>query len=317
MKRLLFPWICLLLILALNGCGVKPEESMALRIAVLPVLDTLPLYIAEAQGYFEEAGLAVEIVPVNSAPERDQLMQAGQIDGMLNELMSTILYNRDGVKVQSIRFARTATADYPVFRILSAPNSQITNVEQLRNIPVAISDGTIIEYTTDRLLEQAGFSGDEIASVSVPKIPDRMSLLMSGELQAANLPDPVASLAIRNGAHLVIDDTAYPEISYSVYTFSKVSLDDKPQAVRAFLAAVEKAVQDINADKTRWRGVLAEKQLIPEAILDSYVLPDYPTAGVPNETQYEDALSWLLDKGLIEQPTGYADHINSSFLPED
>ncbi len=242
-------------------------------------------------------------------------MQAGQIDGMLNELTSTILYNRDGVRVQAVRFARTATSDTPVFRILSAPGSGIETVEDLKNVPVAISDGTIIEYTTDRLLEQAGFSADEIASISVPKIPDRLSLLMGGEVQAANLPDPVASLAIQNGAHLVIDDTARPEISFSLYTFSVSSLEENPDAVKAFLQAVEKAVNDINADKTRWRDVLVEKQLIPEPILDSYVLPDYPSASVPDEAQFEDAQAWLMDKSLLDKASNYSDHITDEFLP--
>ncbi len=308
--------IILLLLVSLSACGVQKEGAQVLKIAVLPVLDTLPIYIAESQGYFEKAGIVVELVPVNSAPERDQLMQAGQIDGMLNELASTILYNRNGIKVQAVRFARTATNEYPVFRILSAPDSGIKNVEDLKKVPVAISDGTVIEYTTDRILEKAGFSEDEIASISVPKIPDRLSLLMGGEILAANLPDPVASLAIKNGANLVIDDTYRPEISFSVYTFSKKSLDEKPDAVRAFLSAVEKAVLDINTDKSRWHDILLEKQLIPEPILDTYVLPDYPVAGVPEKAQFDDTLDWLLDKGLLEQASEFEDNVNSAFLPK-
>ena len=315
MKNPFFRILIICLMASLTACGAPKGEPLVIKIAVLPVLDTLPIYIAESQGYFTEAGITVELIPVNSAPERDQLMQTGQIDGMLNELTSTILYNRDEIQVQVVRYARSATQDFPVFRILSAPDSGLLTIDDLKNVPIAISDGTIIEYTTDRLLEQAGFTDDEIASISVPKIPDRMALLMGGEIKAANLPDPVASLAIKNGANLVIDDTALPEVSFSVYTFSKEALNERPDAVKAFLVAVEKAVVDINTDKTRWRDVLVEKQLIPEPILDTYILPDYPVAGVPNEDQFIDALDWLTEKGLIEQPSNYEDHITASFLP--
>ncbi|MEM5776217.1 MAG: hypothetical protein AAGU05_14535, partial [Anaerolineaceae bacterium] len=83
-----------------------------------------------------------------------------------------------------------------------------------------------------------------------------------------------------------------------------------------FLTAVEKAVRDINADKTRWRDVLVEKKLIPEPILDTYSLPDYPTAAVPDESQFADALSWLIEKGLIEKTSNYADHITDAYLPD-
>ncbi len=308
-------YVILVLLFFLSSCS-QPQEPASLRIGVLPVLDTLPLYVAEAQGYFEEAGVNVELVAVNSAPERDQLMQTGQIDGMLNELVSTILYNRDGAQVKAIRFARVATSQYPLFRLLAAPGSGIETVNDVANVPIAISDGTVIEYTTDRLLEYAGILPEDVAKISVPKIPDRLALLMSGEVQVANLPDPVASLAIANGCTLVIDDTVLPEVSNSVYTFSVKALEDKPDAVKAFMEAVEKAVKDINADKTKWDNLLLERGLVPEAIIESYILPDYPEAGVPDDTQYQDALDWLLRKGLLEQSSDYNMHVDGSFFPE-
>ncbi|KAF0104841.1 MAG: NitT/TauT family transport system substrate-binding protein [Chloroflexi bacterium] len=113
----------MIIIFILAGCSPKPAEKTPLKVAVLPVLDSLPLYVAEKQGYFEQAGLQVELIPVGSAPERDQLMQSEQIDGMLNELVTTLYYNRDGSKVKIVRFARIATAEYPVFRILAAKDS--------------------------------------------------------------------------------------------------------------------------------------------------------------------------------------------------
>jgi hypothetical protein len=50
----------------------------------------------------------------------------------------------------------------------------------------------------------------------------RMSLLGSGELPAATLPDPLSLLAEQQGAVVVLDDTSHPEISYS--TLCSVSL---------------------------------------------------------------------------------------------
>ena len=49
-----------------------------LKIAVLPIIDTLPMYVAEAEGLFAKHGVTVEFIPVASAPERDQLLAAGQ-----------------------------------------------------------------------------------------------------------------------------------------------------------------------------------------------------------------------------------------------
>ena len=48
-----------------------------LTIALLPIVDALPFYVAEAEGYFTKGDIAVKGLPVNSGVERDKLMQAG------------------------------------------------------------------------------------------------------------------------------------------------------------------------------------------------------------------------------------------------
>jgi NitT/TauT family transport system substrate-binding protein len=279
------------------------------------VLDILPMYVAQEQGYFEEQGVTVEFVPVGAAPERDQLMQAGQVDAILNELVSTMFYNQNETQVKIVRFARVATTEYPVFRILAAGDSGIETVADLAGVPVGISEGTVIAYTTERMLEKAGLAPDEIVGVAVPKIPDRLNLLQTGDLQAANLPDPVASLAALNGARVIIDDTSYPEVSNSVITFSADFVEAHPDAVKGFLAAYEQAVTDINADKAVWTPLMLEQELLPPPLADTYVLPDYPTASVPSEAQFADALEWVQTKGLIEGVPTYADSVTAEFLP--
>ena len=308
--------LLVLVFIALAGCTAKPTETAPLKVAVLPVLDTLPLYVADKEGYFTEAGVKVELVPVGSAPERDQLMQSGQIDGMLNELVTTLYYNREGSKVKIVRFARVATPEYPVFRILAAKDSGIKTVEDLKGVQIGISTGTVIEYMTDRVLAHAGLKPDEIKKIAVPKIADRTALLESGELKAAVMPDPLASLLMQKGAVLVIDDTALPEVSNSVFTFSTQTLNARPADIKAFLSAVEKAVNAINADKSKYNDLMVQLNLVPAAAVGSYQVPTFPTASVPSEAQFADALDWAVSNGLIPAAQKYADTIDGSYLPK-
>ena len=313
-KRLIL--LLIALSLALAGCTRAASSEKTLRIAVLPVLDSLPLYVAQANGYFDEEGIKVELVPVGSAPERDQLMQSGQIDGMLNEVVTTLTYNRDGAKIKIVRFARVATADYPVFRILAAKDSGIASVADLKGVEIGVSEGTVIEYMADRVLQNAGLSADEIAKIGVPKIADRTALLESGQLKAAVMPDPLASLLMQKGATLVIDDTTLPEVSNSVYSFSVETLKQYPQEVKAFLRAVERAVTEINQNKDAYTNLMVEQKLVPEAVVGHYAIPDFPTASVPSQAQFDDALAWAQGKGLVQGALKYQDNIDSGYLPK-
>jgi NitT/TauT family transport system substrate-binding protein len=312
MKRLL----ALLPALVLAGCGTTAPEPVTLRIGVLPILDALPMYVADSQGYFAEHGVRVEFVPVSAAAERDQLMQAGQIDGMINDLVSTVLYNQEEIQIVIVRFARTATPTFPQYAILAAGDSGIGAPSDLVGVPIGISEGTVIEYVTHRLLEAEGLAPAEIATVAVPTIAERMNLLASGQIEAATLPDPFSTLAIQNGAVVVVDDTRHPEIGNSVYSFRASVVEESPEAVRGFLAAIEAAVADINADKGRFANLLTDRQLVPAPLVGSYEIPDFPTASAPSESQWQDVLAWMQLEELVAGDVPYAGSVDASFLPE-
>ncbi|MBI4316757.1 MAG: ABC transporter substrate-binding protein [Chloroflexi bacterium] len=292
---------------------VATPVPVTIKVALLPIMDGLPIFVALQNGYFEANGVTVELVPVGSAAERDQVIQGGGADAMINDMISTALYNKDKVQVVSVGLARTATDKYPQYRILASAQSGITDVQGLKGVEIGISDGTVIAYTTDRLLQAEGLAPADIKTVAVPKIGDRVALLGSGELKAANLPDPAASLAINSGAVVIVDDTKHPEYGFSLYTFTASFVAAHPEAVSAFLAAVSKAAADINADKTKWDSLLADKKLLPQPLQGNYTLPDFPTTGVPTEKQFADVLSWAKDKVIVSADESYADSVKADF----
>lgn len=307
---------CLLLLLV----GCQPSEAKPLRIAVLPVLDVLPLYVAEAEGYFAEQGVAVEFVPVASAAERDQLLQAGQVDGVITDLVALALYNRDEPRVTAVRYAMTPTSEHAQFRILAAPKLGITTPDELHGAAIGVSKGTVIEYVTQRLLAAEGIAAEEVALVSVPKIADRMALLTAGELTAATLPEPLASLAMQQGAAPVIDDTLYPgvdsssAVSCSVYAFRRATLAAQPAAVRGVMIAVQRASEAINADPRRWQDLLIEKDLLPQPLADAFPAPEYPGNEAPTPSQFQDVVRWLQTTGALTDAPTYAASVTTDFV---
>jgi len=306
--------LMILLGLALTACAPK-AKPLTLKIAALPILDTLPMYVAQNEGLFEKHKVSVEFVPVASAPERDQLIAAGQADGMVNEALSTALFNKDRTQVQTVRFARAATPEVPLFSIIASGKSGIDSLEELKGVEIGISEGTIIDYLTDRLLQAEGFAPSDIQTIAVPKIPDRLNLLGSGELKAATLPEPATSLAVQQGGQVILDDTKHPEYSFSTITFRKAILDENPETIRNFLAAIEEATAMINADPAKYSNLLVELKVVPAPIAGSFKVPTFVTAGVPTEAQWDDMLAWAKDQGMLSKDVSYTESINPSFLP--
>ena len=297
-----------------TACGAQDSAAIPLRVAVLPILDSLPLYVAQEEGFFADEGLNVELVPAGAAAERDQLLQAQQADGAISDLVAIALANREDRQLAAVRYAMSATPQYAQFRILAAGSSKIATVQDLRGVPIGVSEGTIIEYVTDRLLREEGLSADDTALLGVPRIPDRVALLASGQLQAATLPEPLASLALQQGARLIVEDSSHPALSCSVYAFRSEVLDTRGDEVRRFIRAVDRATAAINGDKTRWMGLLSEQSLIPSALQTTYALPDYPGPALPSEAQYADVTLWLAETGLLDAAASYAVSVDGAFL---
>jgi len=302
-----------------SACGPAkqaPAEQTEIRLAMLPIMDALPFYVATQQGYFEAQNIRVTYIPAGSAAERDQLIAAGQADGMINDLVSVALYNKETVQVQTVRFAAVATADTPMFRVLAAKDSGLAKAGDLAGVPIGMSQGTVIDYVTSRLLEKEGLAPEQIQSIAVPKLPDRLALLGSGELKAATLPEPFGTIAMQDGAQLIVDDSKYPEYGCSVISFRKTFIDEHPQAVKGFLQAVEQAAADINKDPNAWRGLLSEYKLVPEALQKSYPIQTFPSASVPTQAQWQDVTAWMLSRGLISKDLPYNESITDAYLTD-
>lgn len=314
-------WFALLVLLAVlglvaAGC-VSPGQSAepkTLKIGVLPIADVVPMYVAQQEGFFTQEGIQVELVPVAGGTERDALIQSGGLDGQLNEVLTTLLTNAGGnVQVKIVTMARRPFPNQPLFYIVTAPNSGIAGLEGLKGVEIAIGENTVVHYVADRVLQRAGLTAGDIRFTNVPKIPVRFELVMSGQVKAAVLPDPFASLAVLQGAGVAVDDTAYPEVSHSVISFRTDILKDRPNTIKAFLRAYDKAVQAINQHPQKYQDILVQTARVPEALQGRYTLPTYPEGELPSEAQVEDVVQWALEKGLIQKPLRYDQLVDTSF----
>jgi len=308
--------VSITILLTLSGCSpkVQPEPIPPLTIGVHPIVDALPFLVAQDRGYFEAEGLDVTIEFYNSGLDRDGALQADQADGAMADVVTTILLNKS-VPVDIVSIVAGVTPEEGRFAILASPESGIEKPEDLRGVPIGISPNTVIEFTTDMLLEAAGVDADDVEKTMILDIPLRLQLLMSGELQAANLPDPMAALAEKQGARVILDDTQGDNYSQSVLTFTERAVKEKGESIRRMLRAYARAVQDIQSDPEQFRELLETELRLP-AGLTEYSIGPFSLPQVPTEDEIQLVVAWMLEKGNLKEPVSYAELVNDDFLPE-
>jgi len=301
-------------LVATCGTARQTEEDATLKVGLLPIMDALPFFVAQQQGYFEDEGINVEMVPVKSAQESNALLQAREIDGVLTDLQTVALFNQETPQLKIISIARRAYPEYPHFRIVAAKGFAVNGPEDLAGVPIGVSKNTIIEYLSDRLLAEYGLPTDQIVVEEVSAIPVRFEMLMEGQLKAALLPEPLGSAALATGGTLIVDDTRFPQYSQSVLAFTTHSLGEQPNTSKAFLRAWNKAVADINKDPNAYRDVLIEKTNVPPMIQGTYDVPKYPAAEITTAAEWDDVVNWMQEKRLVDGPISYESSVDKSFL---
>jgi NitT/TauT family transport system substrate-binding protein len=318
------PAAVLLLTAALTATlvtGCRQEEGRAagsaprpLRVGVLPDADALPIAAAVEDGRFAAVGLRVDLVKAMSAAERDQLLQAGELDGVVTDLVALCLYNRDAVRVRAVRHSMIPAPDRPQFRIMAAPGSAIRTPTDLAGRPVAVSEGTVVEYVVREALGRAGVPRDRVELVNVPAIPARMALLLDGKVAAAGLPEPLATVAQVRGARGIVDDLDHSTFCCSVLAFRAPVLLRRAHDVRRFLSVVDAASREINAAPEQWRRFALDRGMVPDAAAAAFRFMPYPVGSVPAAAVYDGVAAWLLQSGSLQRAPAYADVVTDTFL---
>lgn len=306
-------YIGVVLSVLLLTCSAAAES---LKIGLLQIEDSVPFYVAEQLGYFDEEHIQVELVPFLSALERDSALTAGAIDGAISDPIGALLLDggRGLIKITSLGLGKTSAEG--VFAILAAPASKIETIDDLKGVEIAVSNATIIEYVTDRLLEAEGFSPEEIRKVEVKKMPIRMQMLLSGSVQAATLPEPLSSIAAGKGARVLISDADLDHsLSQTVVIMRSKVLSEEKESVQALFRAYGRAVEAINSNPEQFRSLVVEKGRIPPFMADSYPIAVYPAPEPFSQDLFDPAAHWLAEKGLTER-INYEDIVATDFLAD-
>jgi len=322
LKKIIAILVVLALSLGFLGCAGKGSsvketapKAQPLNIGVLFIEDNLPLFLAEAENRFKKEGLDVKLIPFPSAAERDTALQAGQIDGEVSDLIGACLLKKGGTEVRVSSITLGVTPQEGRFVLLGSPDSDFKTAQDLKNVKIAISENTIIEYVTDTLLTREGLKKDEIQKLGVPKMPIRLQMLINNQVKAALLPDPLAALAQKQGAKVIIDDTkSAVNVSQSFLLFRKDSIDTKNREIKKLIKIYGQAGNDLTKFPDKYKDLVFEKAKIPAPIKDTYKTPTFSAPQAPTRENVLKVVTWMVEKKLLEKPYTYEEIVDLSLI---
>lgn len=316
MKKILIGLLIVMVSLNFLGCGgnkkvpdpKKAESQKTITIGVMPDVDSIPFVIAEKNGYFTKEGVKVKIEHFKSARDRDSALQSGVLDGVVTDVVAVAFANEGGIKLRII-----SKHDGNI-ELMAGKDTGIKSVQDLKGRSIAMSTNTIMEYTADTMLQDVGLKPDDVKKVPIPQLPTRLEMLMGGKVDSAIMPEPLAGMAIKNGA-LILNSTDQTGNKCGAIAFRADILKDNPDEIKAVFRAYDKAVDYLNqVPIANYVDYVIKEQGFPEAVKGSLELPKYQKATAPDPKIVAGVVEWMQAKQLIKSKYEYKDLVDDRFL---
>src|SRR2546427_6647301 len=176
-------------------------ELTPFKIGISEAVNTvLPLWMAEAGGFYRAQGLKVEILNMQGGSRGAQELQAGRIDAMHVGLSSVLRLNQAGGDL------RTVASLSNEVRFTFFVNPAVRSAADLKGGVVGVSTfGSESDATVTLALDRLKLTRADITLKEYGGATRRLAALKSGEIKASAINEPVASLAREDGVHVMVD----------------------------------------------------------------------------------------------------------------
>lgn len=302
----------LTLLLCVVACACAHGE---LAVGLMPASNSIPLVVAARDGLFKAEGVSVHLVPFSGQLERETALQTGAIDGTVSDLVNAIQSwsHGSGVKVTSVTEGS--------FSLLASPQSGLTAMKDWASFPggmvrTGLLENSLVYYLSERMLTAAGVDTARIDLVPIVQLPARLEMLLAGRIDAACLPEPLATLGESRGARrlAVSDDLGSTP---GVLLFTKKALGSRAPEIAALYRAYNRAVDAVDRNPEKYRDAIISGCDFPPAVAGVMKIPSFQAARLPSRTDVADIGRWMKAKGLVEKLPGYDDIVTPAFVPSD
>ena len=314
MNKFWMGFLLFAMVVIFSGCQAEPQNTAVpqseIHIGILPDVESIPLLIAESNGYFADAGVLVNLEIFRSARDRDSALQSGQLDGMVTDMVAVFFANEGGFPL------RMLAATDGVIYWMAGKDAAVGNISEAEFYSVGLSLNTVMEYTLDAMLKQGGISISTVNKIAIPQIPTRLEMLQNGLVDLALLPEPWSSMAVESGAKII---TSTDELGHKagVIAFDESFVNTNPEAITAVFQAYNQAVEYLNtAEPNDYLDLVIEQFAFPDSVALMIQLPVYKEASLPEANTFNLVQSWLREKTLIQKEWSYDQLVVQNILKE-
>ncbi|NRQ32237.1 ABC transporter substrate-binding protein [Nonomuraea sp. NN258] len=292
-----------LLLVAACGSGQQGQGQAGkdkVNAGVIAIVDTAPIHLGKAKGFFAEQGIDLTITPVAGGAASISGAVSGQFQFAFANTTSLLTAKQQGldVKVVSNGVSSTGQQGKDFSAVLVKPDSPIKTAKDLAGRKISVNQLKNIGDTTVRAsVRNAGGDPTRIDFVELP-FPDAPAALQNGRVDAIWVVEPFVSQAISQGARPVAWNfaDAAPDLTVAMY-FTTGKTDEG--LTKRFTAAMRKSLEYADTHPDEVREILKTYTKIAPEVIAKINLPKWPAA--VNKASVQTVADLALADGVLKE----------------
>ena len=281
-----------------NGSSGQADVGQPLTIGFMSAINTIPYIVAQQRGYLPD-NITLEFFRDHTA--RDAAMLAGQLDGVMTDMLAFFLFNEGGEDMVGI------SATQGRFGI-AVNDDEILSPRDLEGRVIGLVTNSVVEVVLDLLVLEAGGNPELLIHEIIPQPPLRIEMLREGQIDAAVLPEPLLTSVTNDPGGRVL---AYSEAPFTLVMVERGVYENKRAELNALFAAVDRAIDFMeSADLDEFLPAAVEALGLGDDVF-AIELPVFLHYSLPDEESFMFVQDWMRQRGRIEGYYPYNDYIRS------
>ena len=267
------------------------EDSAALKVAVLPTLDCLPIYLAKDHHLFDTA-VDIRLKPFTAQMDIDTALTNHRVEVAVSDLVRIERLKKQG---DSLRYL-TSTNAY--WQLVTNRGARMLDLKHLDDKMLAMTRYSVTDMLGDMAVDSAKLKSERVFRIQINDVNVRLKMLENNEMDALILTEPQAAVA-RMLKHNVLMDTRKMDMEMGVIVVQRQGMDEENRAkqLRAFSRGYNRACDSINKYGLANYAPLIVKycRVKPEAV-EQISNVKFHRIALPREEDIEKAKAWLSKK---------------------
>jgi len=297
--------------------AAAPSALHKVRIAVQMNVTIAPLVLAEERGYFKDAGIDLDLVPMGGGAEMAAPLSTGEIDAGLGGI-SASLFNAlaRGMDAKIVSDFSRMSPGHGFGGLVVRNDVEYTGIPSIKGKHVGFNNpGSPCHYMVGKMLESAGLTLADVQTsyIPFPTIPGAMA---KKEIDGACAAEPwVANTVHAGDARLVLTyDEIVPNMQTSTVMVSTKMLGDRPLTER-FLKAFLRAAPDAKEKSPEVLEIVSRYTGLAVDVLKDTYWTDIDNGGRVNVDSIKDQLDFYSRAGLVNGTVDVDRFVDLSYLP--